>query len=196
MPRARPRKGGSAVRTAVGSLTLAVAVTLTLPAFVRAQEGPSPVPDAYRDDVAALDAILHALYEVISGPVGEVRDWDRFRALFIPGARLIPTGRNAAGAVVHQVITPDEYARNAGPNLEAIGFREHEIARSTQAFGNIVHVFSTYEGFRGDETEPFLRGINSIQLLDDGERWWIVTVFWSPETTEHQLPSEYLPGSG
>jgi hypothetical protein len=196
MARAALPTPGPLVRAALLPAALALAAALALPVPAQAQAAPPSTPEAYRDDVASVDAIIHALYDVISGPVGEARDWDRFRALFIPGARLIPTGRNGAGAVVHRVMTADEYARNAGPNLEAVGFREHEIARRTDAFGHIVHVFSTYEGFRRGETEPYLRGINSIQLLNDGERWWIVTVFWSPETEEHPLPEGYLPGPG
>ena len=90
------------------------------------------------EDVSTTDGIMGALYEVISGPAGEVRDWDRFYALFLPeGARLIPTGMQQGGAT-YQVWTPREYAERAGPNLEATGFFEREIGRTIEEFGNIV----------------------------------------------------------
>jgi hypothetical protein len=159
------------------------------PAAARAeQNAPRPRPG----DVASIDAIIDALYDVISGPVAEPRDWDRFRSLFIPGGRLVPTAPGSDGQARHQVLTPDDYVAGSGEALMAIGFREREIARTTEEFGAIAHVFSTYEAFRGDETEPFLRGINSIQLFDDGDRWWIVTVLWSPEHPGSPIPGRYL----
>lgn len=36
------------------------------------------------------------------------------------------------------------------------------------------------------------RGINSIQLMNDGKRWWIVTIFWQGEDEKNPLPEKYL----
>jgi pimeloyl-ACP methyl ester carboxylesterase len=147
------------------------------------------------EDVATPDAIITALYDVISGPAGEARDWDRFRALFAPGGRLIPTNQRADGERVMWVITPDEYIETSAPLMEERGFFEDEIARAEERFGNILHVWSTYEArWRADDPEPFMRGINSIQLFDDGERWWIVTVMWDSEREDSPIPQRYLPG--
>jgi hypothetical protein len=139
-----------------------------------------------------MDAIVASLYDVISGPPGP-RNWDRFRSLFVPGARLIPTGRRPTGEVGSFVRTPDEYIQRSSPLIEKNGFFEREISRRTEKFGNIAHVFSTYESRHAkDEEKPFARGINSIQLMNDGKRWWIVTVFWQGEDDKNQLPAEYL----
>ena len=143
-------------------------------------------------DVASEEAIIGALYDVISGPACKHRDWDRFRSLFISGARLIPTGARD-GRVVARAETPDEYAAAAKNGLEENGFFEHEIAFTGERFGAIGHRFSTYESRRqANDEKPFARGINSIQLLNDGTRWWIVTVYWQGERPGSPIPAQYL----
>jgi YVTN family beta-propeller protein len=145
-------------------------------------------------DVASIDAIIAALYDVISGPAGQRRDWDRFRGLFAPNARLIPTGRRPDGTNTLRTLTPDEYATQSGPGLERNGFFEREIGRRTEQFGAIAHVFSAYDSKRlATDAAPFARGINSIQLMNDGRRWWVVTVFWDSERPANPLPSWVKP---
>ncbi|MYH10368.1 MAG: hypothetical protein F4012_01805 [Gemmatimonadales bacterium] len=155
-------------------------------------------PDADAGDVESVDSILTALYDVISGPAGQARDWDRFRSLFIPEARLIPTGRSPEGAHGYQVWSPGEYAEQAGGFLEQNGFFEREIARTEDHFGPVVHAFSTYDSKRNaDDPEPFARGINSIQLMHDGDRWYVVTIYWAAERSDLPIPGQYLPsGNG
>ena len=144
-------------------------------------------------DVATEDAILAALYDVISGPACQKRDWNRFKSLFAPGARLIPTRRPANGPATAGVMTPDEYATNAQRTLEENGFFEHEISRTGETFGAVTHAFSTYESRRtAADAKPFARGINSIQLLYDGTRWWVVTVYWQSENPTTPIPEQYL----
>jgi hypothetical protein len=153
---------------------------------------PSP-PVANPSDVASIDSIVAALYDVISGPAGKKRDWDRMRSLFIPGARLIPTGKRQSGEVASRVLTVEDYISGSTKALEEGGFFEREIARRTETFGSIAHVFSTYDSRRkADDAKPFARGINSIQLMNDGKRWWIVTIFWQGEGPDNPLPEKYL----
>jgi len=155
---------------------------------------PAPTaPEAKPADVATPEAIVAALYDVISGPKGQARDWDRFRSLFAPGARMIPAGKRKDGTSGYRLITPEDYITSSGKMLVEEGFREREVARVVERFGPLVHVFSTYEGLRESDTKPFVRGINSIQLLHDGKRWWLLTVTWTPETPEQPLPAKYLP---
>jgi DNA-binding beta-propeller fold protein YncE len=154
---------------------------------------PTSSAPARPQDVASIDAILGALYDVISGPAGQKRDWDRFRSLFAPGARLIPTARRGDGMQVLRTITPDDYATTIGPQLEAGGFFEREIGRRTEQFGGIAHVFSAYDSKRlASDPTPFARGINSIQLLNDGRRWWVVSIFWDSERRENPIPADLL----
>lgn len=144
-------------------------------------------------DVQSMDSIMAALYDVISGPAGKKRDWDRFRSLFISGAHLIPTGTRPNGESGMRVLTVEDYVASAAPYLEKEGFYEREVARHTDQFARIAQVFSTYESRHKPEEAPFARGINSIQLMNDGQRWWIVTVFWEPESASTPIPPEFLP---
>jgi hypothetical protein len=153
---------------------------------------PPPTPTARPEDVATPESIVAALYDVISGPKGQARDWGRFRSLFAPGARLIPSSRRPDGFPGHRVLTPEEYISRSERLLVAEGFRERELQRTEERFGGLAHVFSTYEGLRDGEARPFVRGINSIQMVHDGKRWWLLTVAWTPETADHPLPSKYL----
>jgi hypothetical protein len=150
--------------------------------------------EAAPTDVASQDAIIAALYESISGPACQRRDWERFKSLFAPGARLIPTGLNRERKAVARAESPDEYAAQAKNSLEENGFFEHETARTGETFGAITHAFSTYESRRqANDEKPFARGINSIQLLNDGTRWWVVTVYWQAERPDSPIPPQYLP---
>ncbi len=149
--------------------------------------------EKYLEKVKTLDSTLENLYGVISGEKGETRDWDLFRYLFKPDAKLIPSGKNKAGKIGSRYMTPDDYIQSSGKWLFENGFFEKEIFRKTETFGNMTQVFSTYESFHSESDEkPFMRGINSIQLLNDGERWWIINIYWTQETEENPLPSRYL----
>jgi hypothetical protein len=144
-------------------------------------------------DVSSPEAIVAAVYDVISGPAGQKRNWDRMRTLFVPEARMIPTGKRPTGESTRRVLTVEEYIINSGPFLEKDGFFEKEIGNRTEQFGNIVHVFSTYESKRAAADErPFMRGINSIQLWYDGKRWWIITILWQSENKDTPIPEKYI----
>ena len=171
------------------------------PAAVTATPAPAATPTATAAttppadpaDVASVDAILRALYDVISGPAGQRRNWDRMRSLFVPGARLIPTGRRPDGSRAIQVWSVDQYISTVGPRLEQGGFFERELARRTERYGSVVHVFSTYDSKRAaSDPQPFARGINSIQLWNDGQRWWVVSIFWESERPDNPIPARYM----
>jgi hypothetical protein len=148
------------------------------------------------DDVHTLDGIIRALYDSISGPAGVERDPRRFRALFLEGgARLIRTAVAEDGTASAAVMSVDEYLRAANEYFKEHAFYEREIARRVERFGHVVHALSTYESRRDvSEAEPFARGVNSIQLFDDGRRFRVVTVFWDFERPDNPVPPEYLPG--
>ena len=191
---------GTLLKINLQALSL-MALVIVLAAAVRSQTptptptpqpSPLPVSTAEPADVATMDAIIASLYDVISGPPGK-RNWDRFRSLFYPGARLIPTGRRQTGEVGSRVLSPQDYVDRSAPLLEKNGFFEREISRRTEKFGNIAHLFSTYESRHAkDDAKPFARGINSIQMMNDGKRWWILSVFWQAEDDKNPLPAEYL----
>jgi hypothetical protein len=182
--------------------TLAAALLLLSVSVVAQTSKPAPPgsiaahpdwPKAKAADVSSVDAILASLYDVISGPAGQPRDWNRFRSLFVPDARLIPTRHNKTGNGADVgIFTPEQYQERAATAL-AQGFFERGIHNTAESFGDIVHVFSTYESRHIKDGEPFQRGINSIQLLNDGNRYWIVTIFWDGESPTNPIPAKYLP---
>lgn len=144
--------------------------------------------------VLSLDSTIKSLYDVISGEKGEKRNWGQFKLLFTPEAKLIPAGKDKYQDLKINYLSPEDYIKNSGKWLVKNGFHEKEISRRVTTFGNIAHVFSTYESFYSKEdTAPFMRGINSIQLFNDGERWWIVNILWTNETEENPIPTAYLP---
>ncbi len=141
-----------------------------------------PSPD-YTRDTDSVDHIIASLYEVISGEPGP-RDWKRFKNLFAEGARLIPTFRSGS-RIASVTWSPQDYVDRSGPYLEKEGFFEREAHRKAESYGPIIHVWSSYESrhHKSDKT-PFAKGVNSIQLRNDGTRWWIETVMWADEETK------------
>lgn len=167
------------------------------------QTSPAPPPSAAKietppvtaktEDVNSVDAIVKAVYNVISGDAGVKRDWNRFRSLFYPGAKMFPTGKNKEGKAGARILTPEDYITGNAKFLEEKGFHEREIARRVEQFGNIAHVFTTYEAKNKlSDAKPFMRGINSIQLINDGSRWWVLNIAWSQEMPDAPLPEKYL----
>jgi hypothetical protein len=163
---------------------------------IRQKNESSPARRADPADVESIDAIVTAAYEGISGPAGKKRDWDRERSLYFPGARLIPTAMKAGGENVDlapQILDIDGFIVRVEPFFDENGFYEKEIARRTEQFGNIAHVWSVYKSRHNEnDPEPFMRGINSIQLFNDGKRWWIVNIYWQQESAENPIPQKYL----
>lgn len=171
--------------------TFLIAIFILFAQLLMAQ---TETPTAKPEDVSSVDAIMHAVYDSISGDAGQARDWNRFKSLFYPGARLIPTNKNQqTGLHGATVLSPEDYIKRAEPFFAKEGFYERELARRTETYGNIVHVFSTYHAFhKKDDAKPFLRGINSFQLMNDGQRWWVMTIFWQAETPDNPVPKKYL----
>ena len=145
-------------------------------------------------DVSSIDAIVRAAYDAISGAAGEKRDWDRERSLYRPGARLIPTAKPGTNDdLAPQILDVEGFIARVEPYFVEHGFFEKEITRRTEQFGHIAHVWSVYESRHSeDDPEPFMRGINSIQLFYDGTRWWILSIYWQQETAEDRVPEKYL----
>lgn len=151
-------------------------------------------PAARPEDVKSIDSILAALYGVISGPAGE-RDWNRFRSLFLPQARLTAAVKNADGSARIRPMGVEDYAKGAGSYFLQHAFFESPIVNRVETFGNITQIFSSYESRRAVGEAPFARGINSIQLLNDGTRWWIVSILWDEERADNPLPKEFAAKS-
>ncbi len=145
------------------------------------------------EDVATLDGILKAFYDVISGPAGAPRQWSRDRSLYIPNVRFVSLSKDSAGAIHANVVDHQTYVDQANDYFVHEGFFEQEIHRTTHRFGNIVHVFSTYDMRQRADGPSIGRGINSVELFWDGARWWISGAQWDDERPDNPIPPEYLP---
>jgi len=150
------------------------------------------MPAAKTEDVKSLDAIVAAVYDVISGPPGG-RDWNRFNSLFAKDARLIAVRVPKDGGKPNlAVMTPGDYAERAGGYFKQHGFFEHELSRKTDSFGAMTHIYTTYESRETKDGKPIDRGINSMEFFFDGERWWCVEIYWDAERPGNPIPEKYL----
>lgn len=143
-------------------------------------------------DVKTIDGFIKALYGVISGAKGEQRNWNRFLSLMKPNARMnaVVTRPNGSQSLV--TMTPKQYMQRNGAYLVKNGFFEEEIGRKTERYGNIAQVFSTYISRHTKNGEIFMRGINSIQLSYENNRWWLVNILWNSETKDSPIPEKYI----
>lgn len=144
-------------------------------------------------DVATLDGMIRAWYDIVSGPAGQPRDWGRDRSLYIPDLRFVTAGVQQ-GKAYARIRDHQGYVDESDAELTK-GFFEKEIHRVTERFGPIAHVWSTYESRTTKEGPVIARGINSIELFWDGKRWWISHGAWTEETAEQPIPAKYLPKS-
>ncbi len=184
-----PSITGNSGSTRCVSLLVILATGLSLAAPATAL-GQAPDPA----DVGSIDAILTAVYDVISGEAGEARDWDRWHTLFAEGATLSAVVRAQDGSYRRVTMTPESYVERSGASLEQNRFVEAEINRVSEDYGMIAHAFSTYESYRSTSDEgPFARGINSFRLMNDGQRWWVVSVYWQGEGRANPIPAKYPP---
>lgn len=146
---------------------------------------PAPKPD----EVKSIEAIVSAAYAAISGPAGP-RDWNRFRSLFLPQARFTQVGESPDGAKFVISWNVDEFVRDAGLIFAKDPFYENAIVNKPESYGGMTQVLSSYESKRAPDGKPFERGVNSFQVLNDGKRWWIVSIFWDSERPDNPLPAK------
>jgi hypothetical protein len=182
-----------------GRLALLAIAVACAPLAAQQTAAPTPAQPAGTvrpPDVASPEALVAALYDVISGPAAQPRDWDRFRSLFLPNARLTFLLANPSGEKRLFNLTVDEFIRLAGPGYQSgAGFWEREIGRRIDRFGTIAHVFTTYETrlTSPNPNSPVAeRGINSVQTIQHEGRWWIANLVFDAETPATPIPPEYV----
>jgi len=172
-------------------VVVSFALLLTAGTALFAQE--ARWPQAAPQDVKSPSAVAKASYEAVSSPVGQALNLDRFRSLFLPEAQLISLSRKDGKPTTH-IMTIREFADLIERSIGKEGHFEREIVERTEVYGNMAHVWSSYELRRTAEDPKVDRGINSIQLMNDGKRWWITGAEWQHETADLPLPAEYLQG--
>lgn len=173
------------IRTAaIGIICFAV----TAPLSARAQ-----YPTA--SDVASPEAIVNAAYESIQRAPGGNVDWDRFRSLFLADATLVPNTEQTGGSL--RILSPEDFVAwvdsvTVVGGASDRGFVEEEVHHVVERYGDIAHVFSTYQKRFWEDDQVLGRGINAFQLIHNDDRWWIVSIAWDEEGGAGPIPRTYL----
>lgn len=140
-----------------------------------------------------IGSIIETLYDSICGKSGQGPDWDKLRELFIPGARIYRADVSKAGCSQAGAGYIEEIIETISGSFEDNCFTAMELARHTDTSGNFAKVLSTYEvRYRPEDSKPFRRGKNRIQLYHDGRRWRIMSMLLCDYRCDN-LPSEEQP---
>ena len=177
---------------------IGLAVSARLAAAQAPAAGTTRANAANPADVASPDAIVKAAYETVSRAPGKPFEWDRFRSLFLPGARMIPNTEQTRGTFTPHTVESfitwiDEGWRPVIGTPNDRGFAESGVASKVDQYGDIAHVMSTYQKHRWSDTQILGRGINSFQMVRKDGRWWITSLIWDEETGAGPIPAKYLP---
>ncbi|MEP6494268.1 MAG: hypothetical protein ABJF01_16415 [bacterium] len=143
-------------------------------------------------DLSSPEGVVLAGYALISGRATETRDWALFRSLHAPNARLMPVSTTGDDVAVES-FDVDAYIDSRTTMLAAADFFEQEVARRVNRFQDVAHVWSAYEARRAHDADPFLRGVNSVQVVHRAGRWWILTVFWQAVAPDAPAPDDFFP---
>jgi hypothetical protein len=169
---------------------LAAALTM-LPALASSEE---PAPSAARaGDVDSPESVVRAMYQSVS--CLPAPDWDRFKSLFFPGARLVNVRRSdESGGSLARGVSPDDFAARAAVTAVADKFTQRELNHKALRYGDLVLHWSAYEARRSPANAPplILRGIQSFQLVRSDGRWWITEITWQNDLDAGPVPDEYL----
>src|SRR5689334_15198527 len=145
-------------------------------------------PQVPKADLAGIDAAIRGVYEVISGPPGQKRDFDKMRSLFAPGATM-----KAIGSKGLRGGTVEDYISRNSAILEKEGFTERELGRRVEVWGGLATAWSAYDG-RTANGSFHERGINSFQLVKVDGKWLVASILWQEETPANPLPANLIQG--
>jgi len=169
-----------------------VYIVITLSAVLHCGFSYGQVTTKYGDNVSTLDGIMKAYYAVVTVKKDEKVSYERDSLLHISNAGVGMVHINKNGKPVLEYVTLKEYHKRADPSLEQNGFDEREISRKVEHFGSIYHVWSTYESRMTADGPVTDRGINSIELYFDGQRFWITSWIFDEERKDNPIPKAYL----
>ena len=139
----------------------------------------------------SIEGITNKMIELISGDIGEKRNWDEYRNLFLPTAQKISIRKSKDGITRTRAMNLEEFVRNVGPLYARDGFEEYAIGLTVNEFNGIANVFQSYycKNLLGTYEK---RGINSYQLVYMNDRWWIANTLFTPESEDNIIPDKYL----
>ncbi len=148
----------------------------------------------FTENTSSIENIVSSIYEVVSGKKGEERNWELMKIIFHPDARLIMNYTNKEGEHEIYFYSVEDYISTFREGLKQSDLYEKDVKNQIDVFGNMAQVFSTFKSYKSKtDEEPFKKGMASIQLFNDGERWWVLSMYWKNESEDSKIPSEYLP---
>ena len=146
-----------------------------------------------KEDVSSINGIIKATYETVSGEAGAKRQWERDLSLHTPNAIYCFPLENSEGKLQQTIMSIKDFHKETDTMVLKTAFYENEINREVRVFGNIAHVWSTYETRLEKNGSVVRRGINSVQLYYDQERWWILSWSFDKERENRKIPQTFEP---
>jgi hypothetical protein len=150
--------------------------------------------DDYSSNVSSIDSIVTSIYEVVSGEEGENRDWDLHRTIFHPEAQIVTNYLNDHGEYQIDFYDFEDYVNNYSDYFKNNNNFEVDVNRKIEIFGNLAHVFSTFESYKNaEDSTPYRLGTASIQLYNDGDRRYVLNMYYKTESENDKVPNKYIP---
>ncbi len=143
---------------------------------------------SFENDAKTIDALMKASYEVVSGEKGTKRQWERDNYLHHPKAVYSFFDKEKQEQLT---MTLQEFHKETDQMVMGTSFYENEVNREVRIFGNIAQVWSTYETRLEKNGKVERRGINSVQLIFENDRWYIISWIFCGETNNNLIPKTF-----
>jgi len=141
----------------------------------------------YGKDVQSIDAIIDAYYDVVSGSSKD--PWQFERDSYIHSKNAIITRLDENGVATSHSLEAEYIPLALAPKTD---FYEKELKRTVSQFGNIAQVWSAFEIRTDPEIATIVRGLNSIQLHYENERWFIDSWTCEMEHPKNPLVAQFI----
>ncbi|MGQ1787797.1 hypothetical protein [Saccharicrinis sp. GN24d3] len=142
------------------------------------------------DPTKSIKGIVKEVLNIISGEEGKERNWDAFRNLFLPTARMTVVYHDEDHPIPIETVSVDEFIAHLSDEYYQKGFTEYELGKAVDEYNGIAHVFQSFYAKDSESKEE--RGINSYQLVYHSERWWIANLVWTGDSNGVKIPKKYL----
>jgi hypothetical protein len=170
---------------------LAIATAFLAPALHSQNVTPPAQPAAQAcSPSTTLEELTKALDDAISGPAD--KDRTCLRDLLLPEARLTPIRKSADGSFAPRILTVEDWINAVSKNGSTV-MVESQVKVRSETYGHFAHLWSTYEIRSSPDGPASVTGINSVQAVNDGTRWRVLSVLWEPDTTAGPVPEKYKP---
>ncbi|WP_276390714.1 hypothetical protein [Eudoraea chungangensis] len=143
--------------------------------------------DKYAADVVSIDAIITAYYDVVSGSSDDPWEFERDKNIHSKNAFITRLDEN--GEADTHTLEAEYIPIGLAPKED---FYEKELKRKVSKYGNIAQVWSAFEIRTDPDVESKIKGLNSIQLHYENERWWIDSWTCEMESEKSLVVKEFI----